>query len=206
MKLYFAPSACSIGIHYLLERIGKPFERQKIDLRAGENRQPWFLELNPKAKVPTLQRDDGSVLTEFPVIAQYLAASAPESGLYPSDPEVQLRASELSDYCVATIHMQGFSRIFRPMKFVADPAGHEAVQAQGREIVRDGLEIVEQSIAPGKALGDAETFADAALFYVLFWAVDRVKLDVPDHCAARYRAMRSSPAAARVFEAEGISL
>lgn len=206
MKLFYAPGACSIGIHYLLEQIGRPFERQKLDIKTGENRQPWFLDINPKAKVPTLQRDNGSVLTEFPVIAHYLAASAPEAGLLPSDPERVVRAAELTDYLVATLHMQGFSRIFRPVKFHEDPAAHDAIRRQGQEIVHAGLAVVERELKPGAVLHDGASFADAALFYVLFWAIDRVKLDVPAACAERYAALKASDAAARVFTAEGITL
>lgn len=206
MKLYYAPGACSIGIHYLLETIGRPYESQKLDIKNSENRQPWFLEINPKAKVPTLQRDDGSVLTEFPVIAHYLAKSASEAGLVPPDPERALRAAELTDYLVATLHMQGFSRIFRPARFCEDPATHEAIQRQGREVVQAGLAVVERELKPGGALHGGATFADAALFYVLFWAIDRVKLDVPPACAERYAALKASDAAARVFKAEGIAL
>jgi glutathione S-transferase len=205
MKLFYAPGACSIGIHFLLERIARPYERQKVDIKRGENREAWFLAINPKAKVPTLQRDDGSVLTEFPVIAQCLAASAPEMGLAPSEPERALRAAELTDYLVATIHMQGFSRIFRPTKFAEDPAAHEAVQRQGREIVRDGLQIVEREIEPGGSLHRGATFADAALFYILFWAVDRIRIEVPPACADRYSLLKSTSAAARVFQEEGIT-
>ena len=206
MKLYYAPGACSIGIHYLLEQIGAPYEQQKVDIRAGENKSPQFTAINPKAKVPTLQRDDGSVLTEFPVIAQYLAASAPNAKLLPSDPEQALRAAELTNFIVTTLHTQGFSRIFRPAKFVSAESEYEAVKAQGHDFVRDGLEIVERDIGPGGPLNSIATYADAALFYSLFWAVDRLKIDVPTTCAERYAALRSSPAAARVFEAEGIAV
>ncbi|MGM4886078.1 glutathione S-transferase family protein [Tardiphaga sp. 604_B6_N1_1] len=206
MKLYYAPGACSIGIHYLLETIGRPYERHKLDIKSGENRQSWFMDINPKAKVPTLQRDDGSVLTEFPVIAHYLAASVPEAGLVPSDPERALRAAELTDFLVATLHMQGFSRIFRPAKFCEDPAQHDGIQRQGRDIVQAGLAVVERDLKPGSVLHDAASFADSALFYVMFWAIDRVKLDAPPACAARYAAFKASEAAKRVFEAEGIAL
>ncbi|MDB5618179.1 glutathione S-transferase N-terminal domain-containing protein [Tardiphaga sp.] len=205
MKLFYTPGACSIGIHYLLEQIGRPYERQTLDLKNGENRQPWFMEINPKAKVPTLLRDDGSLLTEFPVIAHYLAASAPEAGLVPSDPERALRAAELTDYLVATLHMQGFSRIFRPAKFCEDPASHEAIQRQGREIVQAGLAVVERELKPGGALHGGATFADAALFYVLFWTIDRVKLDAPPACSERYAALKATDAAVRVFKEEGLA-
>src|SRR4030081_1246299 len=81
MKLYYMPGACSIGIHVLLEEIGKPYDLQKIDGAKQEQYGPEFEKLNPKSKVPTLQRDDGSGLTGFPAIATWLARKNPENGL-----------------------------------------------------------------------------------------------------------------------------
>ena len=92
MKLYYAPGACSIGIHVLMEEIGKPYEAVKLDTKSGENTRPPFIDLNPKGKVPTVQRDDGTVLTEYPVIAHYLAETNPGAGLLPKDGESKLRA------------------------------------------------------------------------------------------------------------------
>ena len=69
MKLMYAPGACSVGIHVLLEEIGKPYDAQLVNLRDGEQYKPGFTAVNPKSKVPTLVRDDGSVLTEFPASA-----------------------------------------------------------------------------------------------------------------------------------------
>ena len=77
MKLYYAPGACSLGIHVLLEEIGKPYEAAPVNLREGAQYKPDFVAINPKSKVPTLERDDGSVLTEFPAIAYWLAAHQP---------------------------------------------------------------------------------------------------------------------------------
>ncbi len=56
--------------------------------------------INPKGKVPTLVRDDGSVLTEYVAIATWLA-----------------RALEAMNYVVGTLHMQGFARAFKPANF-----------------------------------------------------------------------------------------
>ena len=35
MKLYFSPGACSIGIHVLLEEIGKPYETARLNFQEG---------------------------------------------------------------------------------------------------------------------------------------------------------------------------
>ena len=58
MKLYYAPGACSLGIHVLLEEIGKPYDGVVVNLRQGEQFQPGFTAVNPKSKVPTLERDE----------------------------------------------------------------------------------------------------------------------------------------------------
>src|SRR5437667_8065951 len=113
MKLYYMPGACSIGIHVLLEEIGKPYDLHKIDGAKQEQYGPDFVKLNPKSKVPTLQRDDGSVLTEYQAIAPWLARKNPDKGLLPADPEGGARALEEMDYVVYTMHEQGLYRIIR---------------------------------------------------------------------------------------------
>jgi glutathione S-transferase len=35
MKLFYAPGACSIGIHVMLEEIGAPYEAVAVNLREG---------------------------------------------------------------------------------------------------------------------------------------------------------------------------
>ena len=131
MKLYYAPGVCSIGIHVLLEEIGKPYELEAINLREGAQYKPEYASVNPKSKVPALVRDDGSLLTEYPAIAYWLARTNPFSNLLPDNIDLQARALEIVDYCVSTVHMQGFTRIFRPGNFSPDAAQEEAVKARG---------------------------------------------------------------------------
>lgn len=94
MKLFYAPGTSSMGIHILLKEIGKPYELSKPDIRNGEHLHPAFSELNPKGKVPTSQRDGGSIVTEFPAIAHHLAKTDPDAGLLPTSAEAALRAAE----------------------------------------------------------------------------------------------------------------
>jgi glutathione S-transferase len=205
MKLYFAPGACSIGIHLILEEIGKPFTTVRLDLKASRDQyQQAFMAINSKSKVPTLVRDDSSVLTEFPAIAFWLACANPERGLISKDIEGQARALELIDYVVSTIHMQGFARILRATNFTPNEKDGSAVQERGYEIVRKGFSIISERLKDREYYFDTFTIADAALFYIELWAIDRLKIDVGPIIAAHYARLRARPAVIRVFQKEGL--
>ncbi len=204
MKLFYSPGACSIGIHILLEEIGAPFEIEKISLRDGAHFQPAFTAVNPKSKVPTLVRDDGSVLTEFPAIAYYLAQTNPAAKLWPEGVEAQARALEIIDYIVATIHMQGFSRMFAPAKFAPSDADHDKVKKRGLEIFEAGLSTLDQALAGKEYAVGPFSIADAALFYIEFWRMGG-KLPLPANLAGHYARMLARPAVARVLQKEGFA-
>ncbi len=205
MKLYYAPGACSIGIHVLLEEIGKPYEAQALNFRDGEQYKPTFAAINPKSKVPTVQRDDGSVLTEFPVIAHWLARRNPEKGLLPKDEEAETRAMEAMDYIVGTMHGQGFSRIFRAGNFAPTESDHDKVKARGREIAEKGFELIDRELEGKQYLAGQFSIADAALFYVEFWAGKRLGMQLPKNCAAHLDRMMARPAVQRVLQQEGLN-
>ena len=205
MKLYYAPGVCSIGIHVLLEEIGKPYDLQTVNLREGAQYKPEFTSVSAKSKVPALQRDDGSILTEFPVIATYLAKQNPQAKLIPSDLETEMRALEAMEYAVGTMHGQGFARIFRPGNF-GPTEQEEQVKARGREMVEKGFAILDRALAGKKYLGgDDVSVADAALFYVEFWGAGRLGMTLPPNVAAHYERMKSRPAVQRVMQQEGVA-
>ena len=205
MKLYYSPGACSIGIHVLLEEIGKPYEAERVNLQEGQQYKPEFTGVNPKSKVPTLRRDDGSVLTEYPAIALWLAASNPEAGLMPKGADDLARAVEATDYCVATLHMQGFSRMFRPANFSPNEADHDKVKARGEEIFSKGLGVLDKALAGKEYVTGSYSFADSAVFYVSFWWNGRLKKELPANVAAHYGRMKERPAVRRTFEQEGLA-
>lgn len=205
MKLFYAPGACSLGIHVLLEESGAPFEPTILNIREGAQFKPEFTGLNAKSKVPTLQRDDGSVLTEFPAIAYWIAASFPAAKLMPATVEGQTRALEATDYAVATMHMQGFSRMFRPVNFSPSEGDAEAVKARGLEIFNKGLTVMDKALEGRDYVAGEFSFGDAALFYVSFWAAERLKLQLPPNVAAHYARMKARPAVQRVMAREGLA-
>lgn len=155
--------------------------------------------------MPTLVRDDGSVLTEFAAIATWLAGSSPASGLLPADPEVETRAVEVMAYVEGTIHGQGFARMFMPAMFEPQDAvhgalglGQAAVKRQGRAMVVAGFAILDPELARHSyAAGDAFTVADAALFYMERWAPQH-GIVLPVNVAAHFERMLARPSVQKV--------
>jgi len=204
MKLFYSPGACSLGIHVLLEETGAPYEAEAVDLRSGAQFKPEFTAVNPKSKVPTLALDEGASLTEYPAIAYYLAASFPDAKLMPAAGVPMARAIEATDFCVSTMHMQGFSRIFRPANYAPSETDHEAVKTRGTEIFDKGLAVMDTALAGKDWLAGDYSFADTALFYVSFWRAGRLKQPLPDRVAAHYDRMLARPATRRAMAAEGL--
>jgi glutathione S-transferase len=204
MKLYYAPGACSIGIHVLLEEIGKPYEAEAVNLREGAQYKADFTAINAKSKVPTLARDDGSVLTEFPAIAYWLARNNPFANLLPDNIDLQAKVFELMDYAVATIHMQGFTRQFRAANFTPNPADEEAVKAKGKEIAARGFELLDKALDGKEYAVGPFSIADAAIFYVELWST-RFAMTLPSNCAAHLDRMMARPAVKRVMQQEGLA-
>jgi glutathione S-transferase len=204
MKLYYAPGACSIGIHVLLNEIGKPFELAKVDLAGGKQYQPEFTNVNPKSKVPTLERDDGSVLTEFPAIATWLARSNPDKKLLVDDPEGMARTLEMLDYVVSTVHMHGFSRLFRTVNYTPNEADFETVRKRGRDMIDSGFAIINDKLKGKEYVTGSFSIADCALFYVELWA-GRVKIPLPANMQAHFDRMKARPAVQKTLQAEGLA-
>lgn len=203
--LYYWPGSCALGIHVLLEEVGEPYRLEKVDSATRAQHQAEYRAVNPKGKVPALRRSDGSVLTEFPAIAYWLAVTHPAKKLFPKDPESQARVLEAMDYVVASLHMQGFTRVWKPANFVANESEHEAVKARGREICDKGLALMNETLAGKDYLVGEFSIADAALFYFEFWVATRLKLEMPRNCAAHYARLKARPAAQKALEMEGLS-
>ena len=68
-----------------------------------------------------------------------------------------------------------------------------------------GLALMDMSLESKEYLTGKFSVADAALFYVEFWASGRMKMPLPKNCAAHYERMKNRPAVKRVLEQEGLT-
>jgi glutathione S-transferase len=82
VTLFHAPQSRSLGVLTLLEELGADYRLQVLDLKAGEQRRPEYLAINPMGKVPAVKHGD-AVITEQVAIYIYLADLYPEAGLAP---------------------------------------------------------------------------------------------------------------------------
>jgi len=201
-RFYMTPGSCSTGIHLLLEEVGMVFEAHIVDLLAGDARRPEFLALNPRGTIPVLVVPDGEVLSDFVAIAWWLARRYPARKLLPLHAAGEAAAIELMNLAVQHLHGQAFARIFTPERFAFESAEHGRVQAQGRQMAAAGFTLLEARMpAQGFALGEFG-IADAAIFYVEFWA-DRSGLPLPPRCRGHFERMLARPAVRQVLAEEG---
>jgi glutathione S-transferase len=100
VKLYsypLAPSARRARI-FCSEK-GVPLTVENIDLRKGEHLQPRYLAINPQGLVPTLQLDDGTIITENVAIATYIDGAFPTPPLLGGSPLERARVLQWSARC-----------------------------------------------------------------------------------------------------------
>ncbi|MGA3302775.1 MAG: glutathione S-transferase family protein [Methylovirgula sp.] len=88
ISLYHAPNSRSSATLLLLQELGLPYDLHVLNMKAGEQRQPPYLAINPMGKVPAIKHGD-AIITEQVAIFIYLADLVPEAALAPviGDPQ-----------------------------------------------------------------------------------------------------------------------
>ena len=135
LKLFYAPGACSLAPHIVLEETGTPYEPVRLALATGEQRTPEYLKINPKGRVPALVEGDWA-LTENPAILRYLARRFPEMRLCPEDARPEARSAEWLARIASTVHV-AYAQVPRPERYVSDQSAIEDVMAKDHERCRE---------------------------------------------------------------------
>jgi glutathione S-transferase len=200
MKLYFAPGACSLSPHIVLREAGQPVELVQVDLREKKTKDGKdFTQINPKGQVPVLETDDGEVLTEGPVIVQYVGDKAPATKVVPAaGTKERYRVQEWLNFITSELH-KNFGPIFRP----TTPDAYKAIS---KETLINRLKWVDGKLAGKQYLmGDTFTAPDAYLYVMTRWA-DRIELDtsgMPNLKAFQAR-VAARPKVQEALKAEGL--
>ncbi len=72
ITLYTSPTPNGYKASVALEELGLEYQVHAIDLMKGEQKQPWFLSMNPNGRIPVLKDDDFAIF-ESGAILIYLA-------------------------------------------------------------------------------------------------------------------------------------
>merc|ERR1712014_342113 len=80
--------------HIVFKELGLPYEEVIIDLE--KPREPWYLEINPRGLVPTINFN-GEIITESAIVATFLADAYPSHVLPASgSPEAALTRARIN--------------------------------------------------------------------------------------------------------------
>jgi glutathione S-transferase len=215
--LYYSPQSCSLAPHIALEEIGVPYGLELVTATDGRMTDtPAWRAVNPKGRVPALSGVPGTaggrdgVLTEVHAILLYLAHTHPEARLLPPDPAGQARASEWMIWLASAVHAMAYGQLWRPQRFVADPALFPAVQAKGRETLGGHHAYIERLLADGRdwAVPGGYSVVDAYLLVFWRWA-GMFGFDMPADCpawAVLTRRTAARPAVRRVLDQLGLEV
>ncbi|HSI06414.1 MAG: glutathione transferase GstA [Myxococcota bacterium] len=179
MKLYYAPGTCALASHIVLAETKLPFTAIRVDLREKKfNDGSEYLKVNPKGYVPALELADGKVITEGPVILQYIADQAPSANLTPAAGTFErIRMHEWLTFVSSEIH-----KTYSPMFDKTLDAG---TREKNVEKLKKRYAFVEETLAKQPFLaGPLFGIADAYLFTVTRWA-ESMKVDLSAFPAIR---------------------
>ena len=198
MKLYYSPGACSLSPHIVLIEAKVSYTLVETDIRAKKTEDGRdFTTVNPDGYVPAIE-DGGVVITEGPVIVQYIADQV--EGLAPKAGTIERYALQSKLNFISTELHKGFSPLFNP-----------AMPEDGKKVVTERLllrigSVDKQLAGRSYILGESFSLADAYLFTVLSWA-PRLKLDLSRFANVQVYMdrMRQRPSVQQALREEGLA-
>ena len=207
LKLFYAPGACSLAPHIVLEEIGAPFELGAANAREGAQRSPAYLSVNPKGRVPALATDRGR------------ADGKPGHPGISRRRDIPRRVSRRSTIHSPSAKHAGLQRVpvrRRCMSLSPTPSGPEryadgaaaaqAMRAKAPQALAAAFALVEETFADGRpyVLSENYSVADAYLSVFSRWlegrGLGRLK-DFPK-TAAHLDKVSGRPAVKRALRAE----
>jgi len=203
LTLYYAPGACSMAAHIVLEEAGEKYEPKRVDLAGGEQRTDAYLKINPQGRVPAIKLDSGEPIAENTAILPYLGK---RFGLWPSDPVAEAKALSLIGFFAATVH-PAHAHVGRPERYASDPALYPNLKETGLKSFHGYLKQIDEIINGREWFSDRYSVVDPYAFVFYTWGARR---ELPVGELKNYTAfkdrMLKRPAVQRVVEDEKVKV
>jgi len=169
LTLYYAPGACSMAAHIVLEESGEKYEAKRMDLAKGEQRTEAYLKIHPLGRVTALVLDGGEPLTENTAILPYLGK---RFGMWPTDALAEARALSAVGFLATNAH-PAHAHISRPERYATDASHFPDIQAQGRKMFHTYLQQIDGMLAGREWLSDKYSVLDPYAFTFYVWGIRR---------------------------------
>jgi glutathione S-transferase len=203
LTLFYAPGACSMAAHIVLEESGEKYEAKRMDLTKGEQRTPEYMKIHPLGRVPALKLDDGSPLSENTAILPFLGK---RFGLWPTDSVKEARALSAIGFFASSVHPAN-SHVARPERFTEDKSAFPGLQAMGKKTFHGYLKQIDDMYADREWLSDKYSVLDPYAFVFYVWGVRRElpMAELKNYGAFKDR-MLKRPAVQRVVADESLKV
>ena len=168
MRLYYMPGSCALSCHIALEWAGVDYEA--VRLSHDDLHSDAFLAINPKAKVPALQLDDGTVVTEALAILSHIAhAHEGADGLLPAPGVPRAQMLEALSELTGEFH-PAFAPLHVPGRYTDDEDGHDAVKAAARTRIRSHYDRWNERMAGRDWVLDGRSAVEPYLYVMCRWS------------------------------------
>ena len=203
LTLFYAPGACSMAPHIVMEESGEKYEGKKMDLSKGEQKTADYMKIHPLGRVPALKLDDGSPLTENTAILPYLGK---RFGLWPTDPVKEAQALSLIGFFAATVHPAN-AHVGRPERYTEDKSAFPGIQAMGRKSYFEYMKQIDGMLAGREWLSDKYSVLDPYAFVFYAWGLRRElpMAELKNYSAFKDRMLKRA-AVQRVVADEGVKV
>ncbi|MCA9707956.1 MAG: glutathione S-transferase N-terminal domain-containing protein [Myxococcales bacterium] len=195
IDLYTASTPNGWKASIALEELALPYTVHRIDLSAGEQKQPEFLAINPNGRIPAIvdrQADDFAVF-ESGAILVYLAEKA--GALLPADARGRSRVMQWLMFQMGGVGpMMGQANVFARYAPERIPYAIERYQRECRRL----LEVLDGQLAREPFLAGDYSIADIASWcWVSTHEWSGVSIEGLDHLARWLDAVGGRPAVQR---------
>ncbi len=169
MKLYYSRYTRAARPRWVLEEAGAAYELIRVDLKAGDHKQPGYLAVHPHGVVPALD-DGGHRIYESVAICMHLSDKFPEAGLAPA-PGTPERGwwYQWMLYAVATVEAP-IAAYANHTRFLPEDRRVAAVAEDAQGKFRHAASNLSHALADREYLLGAFSSADIVVGSVLMWA------------------------------------